>query len=59
MTKLKRMKVAILALMLVFTGCAQTGLRIGNTVSFCCPGSCTEYDEYRLQTEELPLFLSG
>ena len=59
MTKLKRMKVAILALMLFFTGCAQTGLRIGNTVSLCCPGNYTEYDEYRLQTEELPLFLSG
>ena len=58
MNELRRMKVAVLALMLVFTGCAQTGLQVGNTVTLCCPGSYTDYEEYRLQTEDMPLFLS-
>lgn len=59
MSKLKWTKVAGLALMLVLTGCAQTGMRIGNNLTLCCPGSYTQYDDYRLQTENMPLFLSG
>lgn len=58
MKALKQTRVALLALILVFTGCAQTGLQIGNTLTLCCPGSYTEYQEYRLQTEDMPLFLS-
>lgn len=53
-----RMKTALLALVLVFTGCAQTGPRIGNSVTLCCPGNYADYEEYRLQTENMPLFLS-
>lgn len=59
MKELKGIKVVILALMLVFTGCAQSGMRIGNTLTLCCPGSYTEYEAYSLQTEDMPLFLSG
>ena len=58
MRNLKRMKTALLAVVLIFTGCAQSGLRIGNTVTLCCPGNYRDYEEYRLQTENMPLFLS-
>ncbi|MCB1671345.1 MAG: DUF4136 domain-containing protein [Gammaproteobacteria bacterium] len=57
MNYVKRMKAALLIVMLVFTGCAQTGLRIGNTVTLCCPGNYADYDAYRLQTENMPIFL--
>jgi len=53
----KQMKAVLLALVLVLGGCAQTGLRIGNTVTLCCPGNYADYEEYRLQTQDVPLFL--
>ena len=58
MRNLKRMKAALLVLVLAVTGCAQSGLRIGNSVTLCCPGNYADYEAYRLQTEEMPLFLS-
>ena len=57
MNYVKRTRAALLAVMLVFTGCTQTGLRIGNTVTLCCPGSYADYEAYRLQTENMPIFL--
>lgn len=59
MYHVKRIKVALLALMLVVGGCAQNGLRIGNSVTLCCPGNYASYEAYRLQTEDMPLFLSS
>ncbi len=57
MNYVKRIKAALMIVMLVFTGCAQTGLRIGNTVTLCCPGNYADYEAYRLQTENMPIFL--
>ena len=57
MSYLKQMKSALLIVVLVLTGCAQSGLRIGNTVTLCCPGNYADYEAYRLQTENMPIFL--
>jgi len=57
MKYLQPVKMFSLALLLILAGCTQTGPRIGNTVTLCCPGNYANYEAYRLQTENMPLFL--
>lgn len=51
-------KTLLLTSVLSLGGCAQSGLRIGNTVTLCCPGQYTEYDAYAVRVQNMPLFLS-
>lgn len=57
MNILKYYKIAILIFVLILTGCAQSGLRIGNSVTLCCPGSYNDYDAYRVELVNMPIFL--
>lgn len=44
--------------LIVFTACSSNaGMRIGNTVTLCCPGDYANYDSYAIEVEELPVFL--
>lgn len=54
----KSVKVVFLSILLGSTACAQTSLQIGHSVNLCCPGSYGEYKEYRLETQDIPSFLS-
>ncbi len=38
-------------------GCAQNAMQIGTNLTLCCPGTYSEYAEYGLSTENMPLFL--
>ncbi len=57
MGSMRKSKAALLLVVLFLTGCVQNGLRIGNTVTLCCPGNYADYEAYGLQTENMPLFL--
>ena len=49
----------LLVLIVALSGCAQIGLKIDNNLTVCCPGNYDEYSTYRLQTENMPQFLSS
>lgn len=51
-------KSVLLIAVLLLAGCAQSGLKIGNTVTLCCPGNYNNYEDYGLQTRDMPLFLA-
>ncbi|HJN95324.1 MAG TPA: hypothetical protein QGF41_06410 [Gammaproteobacteria bacterium] len=50
-------KTTILIFILAFSGCSGSRLRIGNSVTLCCPGSYENYDEYRVELVDVPIFL--
>lgn len=50
--------VLIVSLMLGLTACAGNGMQIGNSVSLCCPGDYDNYQNYRIELQEMPGFLS-
>ncbi|NKB34536.1 MAG: hypothetical protein GKR91_15700 [Pseudomonadales bacterium] len=47
----------LLGMTLTFVGCAQNSLQIGTNLTLCCPGTYSEYTEYGLSVENMPLFL--
>lgn len=55
----KMMKpVFMAALMTVLVACAGgPGMRIGNTVTLCCPGNYASYKSYGIEAVTLPIFL--
>ena len=56
----KYYKFSVLIFALFLQGCSSTGgLRIGNSLTLCCPGNYNDYVEYRVEVENLPLFLRG
>lgn len=55
---IRKWRTLLLACLLVVGGCAQSGLRIGNTVTLCCPGNYNNYEEYGVEVVDMPLFLS-
>lgn len=49
---------ALGALMIVLAACAGSpGMKIGNTVTLCCPGDYASYRSYGVEAVTLPLFL--
>jgi hypothetical protein len=58
MKKFVALKNLMLVAVLLLTGCAQSGLKIGNSVTLCCPGNYNNYEDYGLQVKDMPLFLS-
>ena len=52
-------RMLLLSALVMLGGCAQTGLRIANNVTLCCPGNYNNYDDYGLQVRDMPLFLSS
>jgi hypothetical protein len=49
---------AATVLVMVLAGCAgNAGLRIGNSVTLCCPGNYGNYASYGVEAVELPIFL--
>ena len=57
MWRISRLRILALSGFILLAGCAQSGLRIGNTVTLCCPGSYGNYGSYGVQVAEMPLFL--
>lgn len=55
---IKSTKVLLLAFMIFLTACAQSNGQIGHSVNLCCPGDYSEYRQYRLETLDMPAFLS-
>jgi len=52
----KLITVVVLALMV--TACSSNlGMRIGNTVTLCCPGDYASYNSYGIEAVTLPIFL--
>lgn len=50
--------IATLFLIGFLTACSSSsGLRIGNTVTLCCPGNYASYSSYSIEAEGLPIFL--
>lgn len=48
----------VIAALAILAGCAaNSGLRIGNTVTLCCPGNYANYSTYGVESIELPIFL--
>lgn len=45
------------AILLLPIACTQTGSQIGTSLTLCCPGNYENYTEYRLETDNVPLFL--
>ncbi len=41
----------------ILTACSQTGPQIGTSLILCCPADYANYNEYRLETVDVPLFL--
>jgi hypothetical protein len=52
-------KTIIMAVLLsLLAGCAGSqGMRIGNTVTLCCPGNYAAYSSYGVEAVGLPIFL--
>ena len=50
-------RVSLILFALLLGACNQTGNQIGSNMDFCCPGSYPEYEQYRLEFVDLPLFL--
>ncbi len=49
---------ATLLVMSMLTACSSTpGMRIGNTVTLCCPGDYASYNSYAIEAVGLPIFL--
>ncbi len=42
--------------LLVLGACAQTGSQIGTSLSLCYPGDYSDYQDYGLETRDMPLF---
>ncbi|MEX2129879.1 MAG: DUF4136 domain-containing protein [Pseudohongiellaceae bacterium] len=59
MLKIYRYRSIFLTSVLILAGCAQSGLKIGNNVTLCCPGNYANYEEYAIRVVDMPLFLSG
>lgn len=58
MSKQSKIRSILLASALaILAGCAQSGSQIGSSLTLCCPGSYEDYADYRLETENMPLFL--
>ena len=55
----KFFKITTLMFVLVLSGCSSSGLRISNSLALCCPGNYNDYLEYRVEVENMPLFLRG
>ena len=53
----KFFSLCLLSLTVALTGCAQNAMQIGTNLTLCCPGTYSEYTEYGLRTENMPLFL--
>ena len=50
--------VVLTALLTVLVSCAGSpGMKIGNTVTICCPGDYATYQSYGIEAVTLPLFL--
>ncbi|MCB1649779.1 MAG: hypothetical protein H7A05_10525 [Pseudomonadales bacterium] len=46
------------AFMLILAACSSNpGMRIGNTVTLCCPGNYAAYNTYAIEDVGLPIFL--
>ena len=54
-----KVRLFLLVLAMALSGCVEIGLKIGNNLTVCCPGNYAEYSSYRLQTENMPVFLSS
>lgn len=48
---------ALFILTLVLQACTVTSGPIGTNLTLCCPGTYSEYTEYGITTENIPLFL--
>ena len=59
MNILTNYKAAILIFILAFSGCSGSGLRISNSLTLCCPGSYENYNAYRVELVNVPIFLRG
>lgn len=50
-------QVLLCVVLLALVACAQTGSQIGTSLSLCCPGDYAGYQDYGLETQDMPLFL--
>ena len=41
----------------LLASCAQYSTQIGSNLTVCCPGNYSEYQEYSVQTVDMPIFL--
>jgi|APSaa5957512535_1039671.scaffolds.fasta_scaffold07730_4 hypothetical protein len=57
MTLKRAAQVLMFGATLGLAACAQNSLQIGTNLSLCCPGTYSEYSDYALRTEDIPLFL--
>lgn len=48
---------ALLTAVALLTACAQNSTRIGTNLDLCCPGNYSEYADYGVEVEGMPLFL--
>ncbi len=49
--------IAAVLVMGILGACAGSGMRIGNTVTLCCPGDYASYNSYGVEASGLPVFL--
>ncbi|OGT74275.1 MAG: hypothetical protein A3H44_06035 [Gammaproteobacteria bacterium RIFCSPLOWO2_02_FULL_57_10] len=50
--------ITMIAALAILVGCASNaGLRIGNSLTLCCPGNYASYSTYAVESVELPIFL--
>lgn len=59
MLKAKISKAVVFVLMGLFLASCATGpgMRIGNTVTLCCPGNYDSYTTFGVETVDMPIFL--
>ncbi|GJM14453.1 MAG: hypothetical protein DHS20C12_28560 [Pseudohongiella sp.] len=58
MVKSKSIVTSCFALLFGLAGCASDRLQIGNALTLCCPGNYSQYQNYAIQLNNLPTFLS-
>ncbi len=59
MKRTKLSSLALVAIALTLSSCAQYGLQIGNSLTLCCPGNYASYEAYGVRTENMPIFLQS
>lgn len=53
----KALTIIFIGMTATLAGCVQNAMQIGTNLTLCCPGTYSEYSEYGLSTENMPLFL--
>ncbi len=59
MNKLKSVIALSVSILFGLNGCVQNGMQIGNSLTLCCPGNYSEYEDYGVQVVDMPNFLRG